>query len=126
MAGRGTDIALDAAARAAGGLSVISCQHNPSRRLDRQLAGRAARHGEPGSVAHWRCARPPTQVATDNADNERPWKATPTSRAGRWLAILNLRWTQWCEERRRAALRAALLAQERDADRRLAFSGPSD
>ena len=126
MAGRGTDIALDDAAREAGGLCVISCQHNPSRRLDRQLAGRAARHGEPGSVAHWRCARPPTQVAADAAENETPWKPHPTSRVGLWLATANLHWIQWCEERRRASLRAALLAQERDADRRLAFSGPSD
>lgn len=40
MAGRGTDIELDQAARNAGGLHVLSCQQNPSRRLDRQLAGR--------------------------------------------------------------------------------------
>ena len=54
MAGRGTDIELDAAAHAAGGLHVLSCQANPSRRLDRQLAGRAARHGDNGSAEVWR------------------------------------------------------------------------
>ena len=50
MAGRGTDIRLDDAARAAGGLHVILALSNRSRRSDRQLAGRAARHGDPGSA----------------------------------------------------------------------------
>jgi preprotein translocase subunit SecA len=50
MAGRGTDIALDERARAAGGLHVIATMRNRSRRIDRQLVGRAARHGDPGSA----------------------------------------------------------------------------
>ncbi|MCC7101061.1 MAG: hypothetical protein IT500_15880, partial [Rubrivivax sp.] len=50
MAGRGTDIRLDAAAHAAGGLHVIAAMRNRSRRIDRQLVGRAARHGDPGSA----------------------------------------------------------------------------
>lgn len=50
MAGRGTDIQLDARAEEAGGLHVIGAEHNVSRRVDRQLAGRAARQGQPGSV----------------------------------------------------------------------------
>ena len=49
MAGRGTDIKLDDTARAAGGLHVICCQQNASGRIDRQLWGRAARQGDPGS-----------------------------------------------------------------------------
>ncbi|MCA9054685.1 MAG: translocase [Planctomycetaceae bacterium] len=49
MAGRGTDIQLDADSRAAGGLHVIAAEHHPSRRVDRQLAGRAGRQGDPGS-----------------------------------------------------------------------------
>ncbi len=49
MAGRGTDIRLDVAARQAGGLHVICCQQNASLRIDRQLWGRAARQGDPGS-----------------------------------------------------------------------------
>lgn len=55
MAGRGTDIEPDAAAMQAGGLHVISCQLNASRRLDRQLVGRAARQGQPGSDETWLC-----------------------------------------------------------------------
>ena len=50
IAGRGTDIRLDAAARANGGLHVIATMANRSRRIDRQLVGRAARHGDPGSA----------------------------------------------------------------------------
>ena len=53
MAGRGTDIVLGPGVEAAGGLHIISCQHNTSRRLDRQLEGRSARQGDSGSVEHW-------------------------------------------------------------------------
>ncbi len=50
MAGRGTDIHLGEGVAALGGLHVILCQHNASRRIDRQFIGRAGRRGEPGSV----------------------------------------------------------------------------
>ena len=49
MAGRGTDIPLGPGVAEAGGLHVVSLAFNPARRLDRQLAGRAARQGDPGS-----------------------------------------------------------------------------
>jgi preprotein translocase subunit SecA len=49
MAGRGTDILLDATVRAAGGLHVIATEMHSSQRIDRQLVGRAARQGDPGS-----------------------------------------------------------------------------
>jgi len=49
MAGRGTDIRVDAAARAVGGLHVIATEMHSSARIDRQLIGRAARQGDPGS-----------------------------------------------------------------------------
>ena len=50
MAGRGTDIKLDQRAHEAGGLHVVGCSHNGSTRIDRQLIGRAARQGNPGSA----------------------------------------------------------------------------
>jgi preprotein translocase subunit SecA len=50
MAGRGTDILLDAAARAAGGLAVVMTEFHESNRIDRQLFGRAGRQGDPGSA----------------------------------------------------------------------------
>lgn len=48
LAGRGTDIMLDEASRAAGGLYVLGFGHQNTRRGDRQLAGRSGRQGDPG------------------------------------------------------------------------------
>jgi preprotein translocase subunit SecA len=50
MAGRGTDIKLHPDVKAKGGLHVILAEYNESQRIDRQLFGRAARQGDPGSV----------------------------------------------------------------------------
>ncbi|MGA0818718.1 MAG: preprotein translocase subunit SecA [Schleiferiaceae bacterium] len=49
MAGRGTDIKLSPEAKAAGGLAIIGTERHESRRIDRQLRGRAGRQGDPGS-----------------------------------------------------------------------------
>ena len=124
MAGRGTDIELDEAARAAGGLHVLSCQHNPSRRLDRQLAGRAARQGDPGSTETWalhgsslnRAPALPTTLAT--------WISAPLPNGllNRTMATLR-RSAQRREERRRAAQRRELLRQDRWWEHRLSFAG---
>ena len=48
MAGRGTDIKLDEAAREAGGLKIIGTERHESRRIDNQLRGRSGRQGDPG------------------------------------------------------------------------------
>ena len=49
MAGRGTDIKLSDEVKAAGGLAIIGTERHESRRVDRQLRGRAGRQGDPGS-----------------------------------------------------------------------------
>jgi preprotein translocase subunit SecA len=49
MAGRGTDIKLTEEVRQAGGLAIIGTERHESRRVDRQLRGRAGRQGDPGS-----------------------------------------------------------------------------
>ena len=49
MAGRGTDIKLQAGVKEAGGLAIIGTERHDSRRVDRQLRGRAGRQGDPGS-----------------------------------------------------------------------------
>jgi preprotein translocase subunit SecA len=49
MAGRGTDIKLSAEVKAAGGLAIVGTERHDSRRVDRQLRGRAGRQGDPGS-----------------------------------------------------------------------------
>lgn len=50
MAGRGTDISPDTKALQCGGLHVVAAEHHDSSRIDRQLVGRAARQGNPGSA----------------------------------------------------------------------------
>ncbi|HNP06078.1 MAG TPA: preprotein translocase subunit SecA [Cyclobacteriaceae bacterium] len=49
MAGRGTDIKLAPESKAAGGLAILGTERHESRRVDRQLRGRAGRQGDPGS-----------------------------------------------------------------------------
>jgi len=53
MAGRGTDIRLAAGVAELGGLVVLMCERNESRRVDRQLMGRCARQGDPGLVVEF-------------------------------------------------------------------------
>ena len=123
MAGRGTDIALDDAARAAGGLHVLSCQHNASRRLDRQLAGRAARHGDPGSAEAWALHGSSLNPDAARPTTLEPW-THPLARAFLdRLTPFARRAAQRREERRRALLRRELLRQDRWWERRLAFAG---
>ncbi len=121
MAGRGTDIALDDAARAAGGLHVLCCQDNPSRRLDRQLAGRAGRQGDPGSFELWLCREP-----SPGGDGAATAPAFSVARALPWVLPLLRRWRQWWHERHQAARRAHLLQQDLEWERRLSFAGTAD
>jgi preprotein translocase subunit SecA len=55
MAGRGTDIKLGKGVVAAGGLAIIGTERHESRRVDRQLRGRAGRQGDPGSSQFFVC-----------------------------------------------------------------------
>lgn len=132
MAGRGTDIKLDTAARAAGGLHVLSCQNNPSYRVDRQLAGRAGRHGDPGSSELWLLRHDKTNQQGESATgtHEIPnahvsWVICANTYGLGGLSLLAHRWTQRREEQRRSALRNELLRQDIAWERRLSFAGPS-
>jgi len=55
MAGRGTDIKLSSEVKTAGGLAIIGTERHESRRVDRQLRGRAGRQGDPGSSQFYVC-----------------------------------------------------------------------
>ncbi|HUS86576.1 MAG TPA: preprotein translocase subunit SecA [Bacteroidales bacterium] len=55
MAGRGTDIKLATNVKEAGGLAIIGTERHESRRVDRQLRGRAGRQGDPGSSLFYVC-----------------------------------------------------------------------
>jgi preprotein translocase subunit SecA len=112
MAGRGTDICLDDGVAALGGLHVIACVRNRSRRIDRQLIGRCARHGDPGSAERIVCL--------DDGLVVRCWPATllravaACSRSGcvppliaRPLFSLAQRASEWAERQQRRNLRLA-------------------
>jgi preprotein translocase subunit SecA len=120
MAGRGTDIELGAGVAERGGLHVICCQHNVSRRIDRQLVGRCARRGDPGSVR--------TMLAVDKPLIA---KFVPRFVARRvvplgidspqWLIRFLVTWPQRIEERRQRSERRELLKRDGHAERALAF-----
>jgi preprotein translocase subunit SecA len=105
MAGRGVDIRLHPLALQAGGLHVLSCQDNPSRRLDEQLAGRCARQGDPGSVEHWRVSPARTLYAVGALG---AWRDV----AWRWRQ--RTREARAADERRRLKLSDDLMHQRLD------------
>ncbi len=125
MAGRGTDIVPDERALRAGGLHVIGCQHNASRRLDRQLAGRAGRQGQRGSAELWLSLESPA-CATGVA---RPLLARAAAafvhhhelRLPHRLIAALLALQQRHREARAARARAALLDIDSALDQRLPF-----
>ncbi len=128
MAGRGTDIALGDGVRALGGLYVISCQHNASGRIDRQLHGRCARQGDPGTVETILCLEDPV-IALN-------WPAWVRRIAGRlqskdgtlpvFLGKLLAYKGQRSEERGQRVDRKALLEQDKRAEQQLSFAGQGE
>lgn len=128
IAGRGTDIRLDSQAAARGGLHVIAAMRNRSRRIDRQLSGRAARHGDPGSAE--------AVLALDDALVARAWPApllrTAAAWAGAdgvvpgWLARPLFTLAQRAAERRDRILRRELRRKDRHAAELHGFSGGTE
>ena len=124
MAGRGTDIPLGPGVAHQGGLHVISCQMNSARRIDRQLKGRCARQGDPGSVDTLLSLESPLmqrtlpawlkQMATRFAQ---PTDGTLPGWLGKALAVS----TQRMEEARQHMQRAQLLHQDTQLDRQAMF-----
>lgn len=124
IAGRGTDIQLDPGVAARGGLHVILTEYHESRRIDRQLFGRCARQGDPGSYE--------TIVSLDDEIFSvfLPRATRLTQRLGRGRAALPVDPSQWLRmfaqnsaERRSAELRMHNLKLDRRLDDMLAFSG---
>ena len=126
MAGRGTDIALEPGVRDLGGLHVILTEGHESRRIDRQLIGRAARQGEPGSweavlsledelLQHSTFAR----MLAPHGARDRRRLSWPVGRLARWL----YRYAQRRVERRHRRIRAQLLRAEYQLRRSLSFTG---
>lgn len=125
MAGRGTDIRLSDEARSNGGLHVIMSETHDSKRIDRQLAGRAARQGDPGAFV------PILSLHDSLLDNAlspfekalvRIGYAIWGARVGRWA----MRRAQRRSERLHARMRDSLLRSDEILDHALAFSGNSE
>jgi preprotein translocase subunit SecA len=124
MAGRGTDIALGEGVADRGGLHVILTEYHDSRRVDRQLFGRSARQGEPGS------GEAIVAIDDDLFVTELPQLARWLSRPGHggkgvgslWLALLR-RFAQANAEARSRDARVQNLQQDRHYAQLLAFAG---
>jgi preprotein translocase subunit SecA len=128
MAGRGTDIALGPGVGELGGLHVILTECHESRRVDRQLIGRCARQGDPGSVQ-----------ALLSLEDETVALFLPAGllclyrflgRGGHvlpfWAGAVPTRWTQRKLERAHARARRRLLKTDRRLADTLAFAGRSE
>jgi preprotein translocase subunit SecA len=127
MAGRGTDIALGPGVAALGGLHVLVCQDNPSPRLDRQLAGRGARQGEPGSAEIWlaldapRWGRLSSVLGRFRKSDDAGGVVPLAPRLVRLVAA----WLQSRQEARLARERRRLLEQDRRWERELGSTTPA-
>jgi preprotein translocase subunit SecA len=123
MAGRGTDIALGPGVQALGGLHVIATERHESRRIDRQLFGRAGRQGDPGSGE--------TIVSLeDEIGSYAPrwmwltaWFVRPDRSLPLWIARFAIGRAQRAAERTHARARADLFKFDNQIASTLAFSG---
>ena len=122
MAGRGTDIPLDPGVAALGGLHVMCCQLNAASRIDRQLAGRCARQGDPGSVETWLSLETPV-LRTRLPAVLRAILSRQATRCPGCLVRGIARLAQRLEERRRRSERARLLRADRSFARRWSLGG---
>ena len=116
MAGRGTDIELGEGVAARGGLHVICCQHNASRRIDRQLAGRCARQGDPGSVQIMLSTQQPL-IARSMLNRIVTGLGAKEGSTPQWLLALVVRLPQYFEESRRRSQRKELLRRDMLAEK---------
>jgi len=128
MAGRGTDIALGADVEELGGLHVISLSLNDSFRIDRQLFGRAARQGDPGSAeailsledAALAQFYGPAVITLLRA------LISEGKPLAKFLSGPLLRLPQQRHEKRQSRIRKQLMKQDRRLRRTLAFAGRFD
>jgi len=125
MAGRGTDIALGDGVAELGGLHVIALSRNASGRIDRQLYGRCARQGDPGSAeAILSLQDPALEQFYSSAMLKLLTKFCPGSKPiPNFISKLILRIPQHRNEKEQSQIRKMLMKQDRQLRRVLAFSG---
>jgi preprotein translocase subunit SecA len=125
MAGRGTDIPLGPGVAELGGLHVICTQLNDSRRIDRQLIGRCARQGDPGSSEMIISLEDELMREVYPARIRRLLGGLAASHPRLWQRISPrlARLPQWRKERQHRQLRMNVLRKDEDLENLLAFSG---
>ncbi|MDH5572145.1 MAG: prepilin peptidase, partial [Gammaproteobacteria bacterium] len=125
MAGRGTDIPLHDGVANIGGLHVIATEYNEARRIDRQLFGRCARQGDPGSCEA--IVSLEDDLLKDHCHGLlRYWleKRIDTKKPAKGIvARMALILSQWQIEKMHRKMRRAVLKMEEKMDEMLAFSG---
>lgn len=117
MAGRGTDIKLAPGVAEKGGLHVISCEPNASRRVDKQVIGRCARQGDPGSAEIF------YSLEDDIIQIYRSKKINQLIPSFGWSIASR---AQRSKEKHHKVLRQVLLKSEKRVGTLLAFSGSQD
>jgi preprotein translocase subunit SecA len=128
MAGRGTDIALGPGVHDLGGLHVIALNSNESKRIDRQLYGRCARQGDPGSTE---------AILSLQDSNLQHFYSSAMLKLINYLCPENqpipdffgrmiLRYPQIVNEKRQRRIRKQVMLHDRQLSRLLAFSGKSE
>jgi preprotein translocase subunit SecA len=126
MAGRGTDIPVDPVVIANGGLHVVLTEWHESARIDRQLFGRCARQGDPGSCRAIVSLQ--DEIIQRHASIMARWLARRW--AGRtppqWAVRLLRRRVQANAGRENEAQRRATMQQDRQMQTQLAFSGTAE
>lgn len=125
MAGRGTDIELGAHVVELGGLHVIAMSRNDALRIDRQLYGRCARQGDPGSAEAFISLQDERLVLAypESMLKIFAWFAGNKQTTPEILARIILRWPQKKIERQQVQIRDQLMKQDKRQARILAFSG---
>jgi len=125
MAGRGTDISLNDDVKSLGGLHVINTGRNDAKRIDRQLYGRCARQGDPGSAEGF--------MSLDDSDLVNYYPSIirlllmVITKENRplitWLSQIVLTLPQKRTEARHAQLRHLLIKKDREQEKVMSFTG---
>jgi preprotein translocase subunit SecA len=123
MAGRGTDIKLTDAVRERGGLHVILTEFHESARVDRQLFGRCARQGDPGTVEAIISLEDELFVRHASLLRKLALVFCRGNEISRLLARTLVGFAQWNAEARNFRVRMSTLKQDRRLQAMLAFAG---
>jgi preprotein translocase subunit SecA len=126
MAGRGTDIPLDPALVERGGLHVVLTEWHESSRIDRQLFGRCARQGDPGSCRA--VVSLEDEIIQRHGPDVARWVARrwPAGAPPQWAVRLLRNRVQAAAERANVAQRRATMHHDRLMQTQLAFSGTAE